>query len=140
MRVLILLFLVITTMTACKNDAKTTAEITKLEDEVLALHDAVMARDAEANRLGRSLKAYKDTLSVKEEDALLPQVIESIIRLREAQDTMRSWMDNFKKPEGVSADSMKSFYANQKSIMAGIGDMYLKSMAEAEAILPKKGN
>jgi flagellar motor switch protein FliM len=88
--------------------------------------------------LGRALKSYKDTLSQKEEDELLPQVIESIIRLREAQDTMRSWMDNFKKPEGVSADSMKSFYANQKSIMAGIGDMYLKSMAEAEAILPKK--
>lgn len=138
MRSFLFLSIVLFFIAACQNDSKSAAEITKLEDEVLALHDAVMVHDAEANRLGRALKSYKDTLSQKEEDELLPQVIESIIRLREAQDTMRSWMDNFKKPEGVSADSMKSFYANQKSIMAGIGDMYLKSMAEAEAILPKK--
>lgn len=135
MRFLIFLFSgMIAFGTGC-GPSESDTRMAKLEDEVLALHDVVMEKDDDANRLGRSLKSYKDSLSAAGNDERLPEVIDAIIRLREAQDAMRAWMDHFERPRDVGDDSLAVFFAQQKEIMAGIGDLYLKSMAKAEELL-----
>ena len=78
---------------ACKSEDKE-AE-TKLNQEIMKVHDEVMPKMGELNRMKRQLSAYKD--AVPDDNAeMKDSLINAILILAKTEDNMNDWMAGYK--------------------------------------------
>jgi hypothetical protein len=110
-------------------------EVQKMYDEVMAVHDKVMPKMGELNRLKRQLNAFKNT--VPDENAnLKDSLINSILILSKSEDMMDTWMTNFDYPKKDASDKENLTYLSaQKDSISKVSDDIFMSLAIANGFL-----
>ncbi len=108
-----------------------------LRDEIYAIHDEAMPKTAEIHRLKRQLKKIPDQNIPSEIEK--KQILETIVLLEKADDSMMSWMSSFKEPAKLRkakshAEIMVYLNEEKNKISQVRTDMY-ESIEKARALL-----
>lgn len=119
----------------CK-DANKESE-TKLNQDIMVVHDDVMPKMGEINRLKRQLGTYKDRVS--EDDAeMKDSLINTILMLAKMEDSMNDWMGNYKYPNpDISHEEMIKYLTGQRDSVKLLSDDIYMSIAVANGFLNK---
>lgn len=119
--------------TSCDNSTKESE--TQLHEEVMAVHDKVMPKMAELNRLKRDLKSYEETVP-DENVALKDSVINAILLLSKSEDLMNDWMANYKYPNpDIKHEEVIKYLKSQKDSINTVSDNMFMSIAIAQGFL-----
>lgn len=119
---------------ACTSGAEN--KVSELEDEVLTIHDEVMPKMEDINRLEiqiSELLPYKSG----QYDSIIVAEIESVLSMLEtAGESMMEWMRQYKSPEDSDDDSSAIAYLNiQKTMIEKVRANMLSSVAKADSLL-----
>lgn len=139
MKKLIIAFLVLTPVLLfinCQNAEHQSEEA--LKKEIFVIHDDVMPKTSEINRLQRKLRGIKkentslDSMQQQKLTALLKQ-------LEEAHDGMMVWMNNFKSPAKLRASKshqeIMEYLNEEKSKIEKVRDDMLMSIDAGDTML-----
>ncbi len=109
--------------------------------EIMAIHDAVMPKMGEVNRLKRELQTK---ISATEDSIKIAKINYSIGELEESEDLMQTWMHDWaEKSQGLDkeSDQYQQFLKEQKKSIINVSDRIYHAMQHAEAtkaIIDKK--
>ena len=127
-------------LTACGPTAEDLEQLQQdLADAGMVVHDAIMPKTAEVNRLSRELTSFyeasKDSLSEE-----LDGKVEMIQRaLDQADDGMMAWMANYQPPstlrEEKSHEEIMDFLNQQKAEIDKVSEQIEACISEAKAFL-----
>ncbi len=128
-----LAILLCATLMGCGNDNK---EIeTKLNEEVMVVHNEVMPKMGEASRLKRQLTTFKQTLP-DDSVALKVNLIKTIMELSKSEDMMSDWMANYKYPNPTAKhEDLVIYLIAQKDSIKQVSDAMYMSLAIAKGFL-----
>ena len=126
-------FILCTALVGCGNDNK---EIeTKLNEEVMVVHNEVMPKMGEASRLKRQLATFKQTVP-DENAALKDSLINTILLLAKSEDMMSDWMANYKYPNPAAKhEDLVIYLKSQKDSIRQVSDAMYMSLAIAKGFL-----
>ncbi len=121
---LLIVFGFVLSFTACKNEDKESE--TKLNQEIMKVHDEVMPKMGELNRMKRQLSAYKDEVP-DDNAAMKDSLINAILILSQTEDNMSDWMTNYKypNPDLKHDDIIKYLKGQQDSIKQINNDVFM---------------
>jgi hypothetical protein len=108
----------------CKDENKESES--KINQDIMAVHDDVMPKMGEVNRLKRQLSQYKD--AVPEDNAeMKDSLINAILLLSKMEDNMNDWMGNYKYPNpDITHEQMIKYLAGQRDTVKQLSnDIYL---------------
>ena len=126
-------FILCTALVGCGNDNKESE--TKLNEEVMAVHNEVMPKMGEASRLKRQLSSFKQTVP-DENAALKDSHINTILLLAKSEDLMSDWMANYKYPNpSAKHEDLVIYLKAQKDSIKQVSDALYRSLAVAKGFL-----
>ena len=99
--IIILSFLVTFSLFSCQNElSKEQLRRISLENEVMALHDSIMAKGGKMQQLTTELNKLKEKekLSEKNAETTIKKIDSQVFALTEADDKMMDWMKNYQTP------------------------------------------
>ena len=99
-----LFFLVNFLMTACNNSTNQVVEEQQAWDQVMAVHDDVMPKTADLNRMTTQLRAKNAALDSTRQDTK-NKIMDAIQALESADESMMSWMAEVQDPEILRGDN-----------------------------------
>jgi hypothetical protein len=118
---------------SCNDDKK--ADESKLNKEIMAVHEEIMPKMGEINRLKRQLGRYKDLVS-DDNAEMKDSLINSILMLSKMEDGMSDWMDHYKYPNPeVSHDEMIKYLTGQRDSVKQLSNDIFMSIAVANGFL-----
>ncbi len=122
--VLLLAFGFLLSFAACKSENKE-AE-TLMNQEIMKVHDEVMPKMGDINRMKRQLSAYKDEVP-DDNAAMKDSLINAILLLAKTEDNMNDWMAGYKypNPEMKHDDMMKYLQGQQDTIKQINNDVFM---------------
>ena len=109
---------------SCKDENKESES--KINQDIMAVHDDVMPKRAEVNRLKRKLSLYKD--DVPEDNAeMKDSLINAILLLSKMEDNMNDWMGNYKypNPDATHEELLKYLSGQRDTVKQLSNDIYL---------------
>ena len=109
---------------SCKDENKESES--KINQDIMAVHDDVMPKMAEVNRLKRKLSLYKD--DVPEDNAeMKDSLINAILLLSKMEDNMNDWMGNYKypNPDATHEELLKYLSGQRDTVKQLSNDIYL---------------
>ena len=120
----------------CKNDDKE-AE-TKINQEIMSVHDDIMPKMGNMNHLKMQLASYKDIVS-DDNAALKDSLINGILMLSKMEDNMMDWMGNYKypNPDATHEQNMTYLTGQRDSVKQLSNDIYM-ALAVANGLLQNK--
>jgi hypothetical protein len=131
----------VASFSACKNDDKE-AE-TKLNQEIMKVHDEVMPKMGELNRMKRQLNAYKDAVP-DDNAAMKDSLINAILVLSKTEDNMNDWMSGYKYPNpDMKHDELIKYLKGQHDTIKQINNDVFMTVAIGNGLLknaPKSTN
>lgn len=118
---------------ACKSETKE-AE-TLLNQEIMKVHDEVMPKMGDINRMKRQLSAYKD--EVPDDNAeMKDSLINAILLLAKTEDNMNDWMAGYKYPNPeMKHDDMMKYLKGQQDTIKQINDDVFMTIAIGNGLL-----
>ena len=117
----------------CKNENKQGE--TKVNQEIMSVHDDIMPKMAEVNRLKRQLSAYKDVVS-EDNAEMKDSLINAILVLAKMEDGMNDWMGNYKYPNpDITHEQMMKYLTGQRDTVKQLSDDIYMSIAVANGFL-----
>lgn len=147
MKIYLLSFLIFSlALSSCNSGAKTsgqpeeTAALEQAEselwDKVMGMHDVVMPKMGELNRLARQLKAVETIPADLEK-----QVQSSLSNLDQAGEGMMAWMAGFKQLENLrnnmSHKEIMSYLGAEQTKIEGVKQSMESSITAAKELLEK---
>ena len=94
--IIILSFLVTFSLFSCQNKlSKEQLRRIALENEVMALHDSIMAKGGKMQQLATQLNKFKENYK---EDSIIKKIDSHVFALTEADEKMMDWMKNYQTP------------------------------------------
>jgi hypothetical protein len=130
-----LLFMAFAVLTSCNNDDKITE--TKLHEQVMDVHNEIMPKMAEINRLKRQLISYNKTIP-DDSVALRVSVLDAIKSLSKSEDLMSDWMSNYKYPnQEAKHEELIQYLKAQKDTITSVSNSMFMSLATAQGFLKK---
>ncbi len=116
---------------SCNNQQK---QIDQLKDEVIAIHDEVMPKTADINRVKRKLKAIaKDTTLTETQKG---QLLNQITELTKANEAMSQWMAEFKQPAADDKfENTMKMLNDEKGKITAVKDLMLSSLENGQELL-----
>lgn len=128
MKYSILIFILFSLSTSCKHN-ETDIEVKALYDKVIEIHDEVMPKISDINKLKKKVRKSGD----KSETAM------SLLKeLDDADEGMMSWMSDFQKYKTLSDSSsaVKMTYLESEKIkISRVSDQMLSSIENAKKYL-----
>jgi hypothetical protein len=117
----------------CNNDKKESESA--INKDIMVVHEDIMPKMSEINRLKRQLGRYKD--SVSDENAeMKDSLINTILMLSKMEDGMSDWMDHYKYPNpDITHDSMMKYLTGQRDTVKHLSDDIYMSIAIANGFL-----
>ena len=110
-------------------------KLEKLHTEIMVVHDDVMPKMSELNRMKRQLNAFKNVVS-SENAALKDSLITSILLISKSEDLMSDWMKSYDYPnEKIATPQMSKYLIAQKDSIKNIGESVYMSLAIAHGFL-----
>lgn len=111
-----------------------------LRDLVLEVHDAVMPKMGEINRLQRQLRKWKEA-NPNASTAQTDEVMKTLDWLNKADEGMMDWMAGFSQPENLrdslSNDAIIAYLAGQQQAVQTVYDDINGSIDAAKQLLEK---
>lgn len=134
--ILALLLLVV----ACGNNTEALKEQeNNLANEVMDIHDEVMPKMAEINRLSRTLQDYYEANKETISDELDGQIELMQRELEKADDGMMGWMANYQQPtalrETKTHEEIMTYLQEQKKEVSEVAEQINSSLAEAKKLI-----
>ncbi|PRY09713.1 hypothetical protein CLV24_11852 [Pontibacter ummariensis] len=87
---------------SCHSGPTEETQQAELQGNVMAIHDAAMAKMEDIFKLRRSLRALRDTLEAQQADSTTLLVLQrDISGLNEADEVMMSWMRQYQAPDSL---------------------------------------
>ena len=118
---------------ACKSENKE-AE-TLLNQEIMKVHDEVMPKMGEINRMKRQLGEYKDAVS-DENAAMKDSLINAILLLAKTEDNMSDWMAGYRYPNPkLKHDEMMKYLKGQQDTIQQISNDVFMTIAIGNGLL-----
>lgn len=148
--ILMLLLVSSVLFTACKNEkgATNSAETTatpneklqqKAWDEMMVIHDEVMPKMSDINRINNDLQTWAVANKEKMTSGDLERIAVGLKELTAADDGMMNWMNGLQQLDGLRAelghDAIMSYLNEQSEIITKVKDQMLSSIAEGQALL-----
>lgn len=131
--VLLLAFGFLLSFAACKSENKE-AE-TLLNQEIMKVHDEVMPKMGDINRMKRQLSAYKDEVS-DDNAAMKDSLINAILLLAKTEDNMNDWMAGYKYPNpDMKHDEMMKYLQGQQDTIKQINNDVFMTIAIGNGLL-----
>jgi hypothetical protein len=117
----------------CNNDNKESESV--INRDIMVVHEDIMPKMSEINRLKRQLGRYKD--SVSDENAeMKDSLINTILMLSKMEDGMSDWMEHYKYPNpDIKHDSMMKYLTGQRDTVKHLSDDIYMSIAIANGFL-----
>jgi hypothetical protein len=107
----------------------------QLHDKVMKVHNEVMPKLAELNRLKRQLKSFKDIAS-DENTVLKDSLINGILLLSKSEDLMTDWMAKYDYPnDSLKHEVMIIYLSGQIDSIENIARNFNMSLAIAQSFL-----
>lgn len=108
----------------------------------MAVHDEVMPKMSEINRLSRSLRDYKENQETIDPQA--EQRIDAAIQeLSTAEERMWDWMNNLKQLDGLreqqSHEEIMNYLNEEKTAIDQVRDEMMSAIEEAEKLTDELG-
>jgi hypothetical protein len=125
---------------ACNTDSKEGKEEQLSEreliyKEVMEIHDAVMPKMSEINRLKRKLYGQIESDSTIS-DGVKSEVMATLTELANAENGMMNWMRDFKNPKESDPEQKVIDYLNQeKETISQVSDQMLNSLKKGSKLL-----
>ncbi len=118
---------------ACKSENKE-AE-TLLNQEIMKVHDEVMPKMGDINRMKRQLSAYKDEVP-DDNAAIKDSLINAILLLAKTEDNMNDWMAGYKYPNPeMKHDDIMKYLKGQQDTIKQINDDVFMTIAIGNGLL-----
>jgi hypothetical protein len=103
----------------------------------MIVHDDIMPKMGEINRLKRQLGNYKDMVS-EDNAEMKDSLINTILMLAKMEDNMNDWMGNYKYPNpDITHDEMVKYLTGQRDSVKLLSDDIYMSIAVANGFLNK---
>jgi hypothetical protein len=119
----------------CKNTEKESE--TKLNQDIMVVHNEIMPKMGEINRLKRQLGNYKDMVS-EDNAEMKDSLINTILMLAKMEDSMNDWMGNYKYPNPeITHPEMVKYLTGQRDSVKLLSDDIYMSIAVANGFLNK---
>ena len=141
----VFLFMWLILAAACNPKASNEAEsgarnddLADMEAQVLAVHDEVMPRMSDINRLSSQLRKIKESAgqTAEGQPATIEGLDETLLALRNGEQSMMDWMKNYGEAKAnVSADGLKAFYLSELEKIKKVKEDMLSSIDAANAWL-----
>ena len=109
----------------------------KAHQAVMEIHDEVMPKTADIQRLIRALKKHikEDTVLDENSSAMITA---SIKQLEEADEAMLSWMSNYKQPKkDMPKEEALNYLKEEKEKITEVRSMMLESISVSKILLSK---
>ncbi|MCB0519488.1 MAG: hypothetical protein H6577_18575 [Lewinellaceae bacterium] len=110
----------------------------KVHDEIMAIHDEVMPKMGEVNRLGRELKKAAEKLPATDEYNKA-NIAQAIRQLEKADDAMGRWMANYQHPSKkrgeLNHEYIMMYLDREKEKVELVRTLTAESMSTAKDIL-----
>jgi len=106
----------------------------KLFKEVMAIHDHVMPKTADINKLSRQIKAIMPEL----EEPFVSRAQVQVQQLDAADEAMMSWMDEFNPPN--TEEKAIDYLKQEKVVISEVRDIMLKSLEDGQAFIKSLSN
>ena len=117
----------------CKNPAKENES--KLNQDIMVVHNDIMPKMGEINRLKRQLGTYKDMVS-EDNAEMKDSLINTILMLAKMEDNMNDWMGNYKYPNpDITHEEMVKYLTGQRDSVKLLSDDIYMSIAVAHGFL-----
>jgi hypothetical protein len=111
MRKLLFFLLLPVLLAGCQAGQTEEEHRTKLESQVMDIHDEAMAEMGTIYKLRRNLTRLRDTLQVQDTDtAVIQELTTHIVRLNQADEAMMNWMRQYKIPDGQQSHELTMHY------------------------------
>ena len=112
----------------------------QLYKEVMEIHDAVMPKMSEINRVKRQLQDLYEVDNSKD-DAVKTKLNFSIDELIAAENSMMDWMKAFKAPKTTDSDEhVVSYLKEEKLKISRVSDQMLSSLENGTILMEQLGN
>ena len=139
MRQTIFLFLLIALAFSACNTEQSAQE--KLWDEMMAVHDEVMPKMGDLNRLSRNIRAQLDTVPPIDTLQKLQQ-LDLLIRLGKAEEGMMAWMSELKILDDLRATQSHKeiirYLEAEKQRIGAVRDSMMAGIEAGEKALGKE--
>jgi hypothetical protein len=113
-------------------EAEVPAELQAYEDQIMKIHDEVMPKMGDINRLRNELKSIKD----KSGTTPMPGLDDAIQALDKAEEWMMTWMKNYSETKNTLApEHLGKFYEKELMKVENVKSTMLTSIEQAEAWL-----
>jgi hypothetical protein len=110
-------------------------KLEKLHNEVMVVHNEVMPKMGELNRLKRQLKSYKDVVSDDNAD-LKDSLINGVLLIAKSEDLMTDWMAGYNYPdEKKTLEQMMQYLIAQKDSIKNVEESINMSLAIGQGFL-----
>ena len=105
-------------------------EVNELKDKVMNVHDEVMPKMSELNRMARTLK---DIPAERYEDIDSTMIRQHVQRLEDAQEAMMDWMANYNSSlDTMSKEKAKKYLLEEKQKIEQVAKSMNESLSEAK--------
>ncbi len=139
----LLLFFAVFFVIACNNGAKQQEAQEKVWSELMAVHDEVMPKMGEVNRLAQELAAKAaalDSTQMDSKNALLA----GVQALEQADEAMMTWMSEVQNPDkmkeaGKTHEEIMAYLSGEKGKIEKVKEAILSSLQQGEALLKQAG-
>lgn len=125
---------------ACTSESKKEkepelSEREMLYKEVMEIHDAVMPKMSDINRVKRKLKDHLEEDAIND-DSLKSKMNANIDELIAAENSMMDWMKDFKAPKKDDPDQQVIDYLNEEKIkISRVSDQMLSSLENSTKLM-----
>ena len=117
----------------CKNENKENESA--INKEIMVVHDEIMPKMSEINRIKRQLGRYKESISDENAESK-DSIINTILMLSKVEDGMNDWMENYKYPNpDITHDAMMTYLTGQRDSIKHLSDDIYMSIAVANGFL-----
>lgn len=112
--------------------------VNELEAEVIGIHDEVMPKMSDIERLSSALKTeLRDTTYSPE---VREDIRVTVALLAEGDSLMWEWMHAYKKPENVPLDTVFEYFQREKERVTKVRDVMLDGIRKGENLVKKLEN
>ncbi len=118
---------------ACDNSDKEAES--KLNQEIMKVHDEVMPKMSELNRMKRQIGEFKD--AVPDDNAeMKDSLINAILMLAKTEDNMNDWMGGYKYPNpDIKHEEMMKYLKGKQDTIKQISNEIFMTIAIGNGLL-----
>lgn len=137
MRIIIVLFFVSLCLNSCKrNPYSENSKQSILFDEVMKIHDDVMPKTADINRIQRKLKKHLKSNGEQMDATQKENILTTLDQLTKADDMMYDWMKKFEAPKStVKEAEALQYLQSEKDKISKVSEAMLSSIDKGTKLL-----